>query len=300
MNTIKNILVHVDYSDSSLNAIKAAIAMCKRQQAALHLLDIIDNDIIVLTGGMNLPVINIADEIYGSKESNLETLAKSIAEKHQIQCFVHLETGLVSNSLCRAAEDFDIDLIVIGNTPGNKMGMFFSGCAAWNVVKAAPCPVLTIPAHSTSTAFRKVLFPVRPVDGIMKKFAFIKPILQQNKSALFLYGMVNGTTGFKTVRALVNKLEYEACFNNATISSEFYNGNNYAEATTTKAGRLKSDLIVLTTGTASGLTGLFKRKYAHKVVTKSTVPVLTVKAGNDIQPGRHQAILPNGYSWIWT
>lgn len=38
-------------------------------------------------------------------------------------------------------------------------------------------------------------------------------------------------------------------------------------------------------------TDLFKRKYAHKVVIKSTVPVLTVKADDDIQSGKPQSIL---------
>ena len=53
---IDSILVYLDYSDASLNAVESAIGMCKRHRATLHLVQVLDKQYIFPTAGVQAPV----------------------------------------------------------------------------------------------------------------------------------------------------------------------------------------------------------------------------------------------------
>lgn len=59
-----------------------------------------------------------------------------------------VEVGDIANTVCRIAEDLDVDLIVVGSHGRSGFGRIFLGSVSEHVVRHAPCPVLVVrPRH---------------------------------------------------------------------------------------------------------------------------------------------------------
>src|SRR4051794_9634034 len=104
---IRKILVPVDFSDNSMNALHTGTSMAKRQGATIKLLFVGDSPDKFYT---NINLNNAHDII-----KSLNALSKLIAEDDQVQCnFSYIVGGMpVSNCIINESIKENADLIVI-------------------------------------------------------------------------------------------------------------------------------------------------------------------------------------------
>jgi nucleotide-binding universal stress UspA family protein len=146
---IRKILFAADFSEGSSSSLPYAVDFAKRYGAKLYLVHVLYD--IAKTSGSYVPHVSL-DELYRDMEKN----AKADLEK----CFVE-ETrtykdvehivlkGIPYEELCRFAEENKIDLVVIGTHGRKGFDRMLFGSTAEQVVRHAPCPVLTVrlPKH---------------------------------------------------------------------------------------------------------------------------------------------------------
>jgi universal stress protein A len=138
---IKRILVPVDFSDSSSNAVKYARHIGELTTAALIFINMIEPD---GSGALEaLPPVCI-EELKASAEENLRALVQAARESGIKGATSISRSGMPTHEIVEAAKESDVDLIVIATHGYTGWKHFCIGSTAERVVRAAPCPVLVV------------------------------------------------------------------------------------------------------------------------------------------------------------
>ncbi len=147
---IKRILFATDFSEGSSNALSYAVDIAKQYGAKLFFVHVIYD--VAKTAGWYVPHVSI-DEMYKDIEKSAKAeLEKSFIE--EMRGFKGIEhvvlKGTPYEEICRFAEDNKIDIIVLGTHGRKGIDRMIFGSTAEQVVRHAPCPVLSVrlPKHS--------------------------------------------------------------------------------------------------------------------------------------------------------
>lgn len=142
---VKNILVPVDFSACSKNALKVAIDMAKKSGAKLHLLNAVHINAPhpELVGGGLMEGI-IADYESQIKDS-FDALEKEIVELKDVPHENDRFLSYLTDAIYAETEAKKIDLIVMGTRGNHDSIEHLTGTNASDVIELAPCPVLVIP-----------------------------------------------------------------------------------------------------------------------------------------------------------
>jgi len=142
---LKKILVPVDFSPCSLKALQYAMAFARHFGAGLLLLHVVQvNYIIGEFGPVDFPVFE--KDLEQSARRQLEALARELALK-QTPVETMLCSGLPWNEIVNAATKTAADLIIIATHGHTGLKHVLMGSTTTNVVRHAPCPVLTVREH---------------------------------------------------------------------------------------------------------------------------------------------------------
>jgi len=140
---IKKILLPTDFSEGSKNALPYAMELAKQYNASLYLIHVIYD--LSQASGLHVPHVNL-DQLY----LEIEAQAKKELERFGLEEFrglnVHREIirGVPYEEIIKFAEKNQIDLIVIGTHGRKGLEKLFFGSTAEQVVRRAPCAVLTV------------------------------------------------------------------------------------------------------------------------------------------------------------
>ncbi len=138
---LKNILVPVDFSESSRKAVRYAAGFARQFNAQMLLLHVMEPlpppapDYIIGD--------NLIDNIQSQQAAG--HLAKWLrAIDSRIPARASVQTGDPHWEIVRMAKENDIDLIVIGMRGRRRLARLLLGSTAERVVRHAPCPVMVI------------------------------------------------------------------------------------------------------------------------------------------------------------
>ena len=141
---IQRILVPIDFSEHSKNALKYAIPFAQKFKASVDLIYVVEPTIYPADfsfGQIGFPNIEEELRIRGSDE--LENLRKKeIADKVVSRKIVR--TGKPFYEINQYALEENISLIIIATHGHSGMEQILFGSTAEKVVRKAPCPVLVV------------------------------------------------------------------------------------------------------------------------------------------------------------
>jgi nucleotide-binding universal stress UspA family protein len=225
-------------------------------------------------------------------------LRASIEGEKEVDIKMEEARGISADALIlEYADDHDIDLIVMGTHGRRGLGYMFLGSIAQEVVRRAPCPVLTIresespkPPHEAERILAPIDFSdhsimamlaARDVAGLYDAKLQVLHVIEETTHPAF-YGIskeiVWGLRAEIVDRSQkeLNRIFTE--FNEPKISWEFkvVTGHVANEILEYASGN-KVDLIVLATHGLSGLKHFLMGSVAEKVIREAACPVLTIK-----------------------
>jgi nucleotide-binding universal stress UspA family protein len=140
MIALKRILVPHDFSETSAEAVRYAIALARNFDARLFFLHV-GHDAV------NQFEVEFPIGLEGALEDGVrERLLRIVTplENAELLPEFAVRPGTPATEIVRYAEDEDIDLIVMGTHGRGFMGHMMMGSVAEKVVRTAPCPVLTV------------------------------------------------------------------------------------------------------------------------------------------------------------
>lgn len=140
---INNILVPIDFSDYSKNALKYAVEFAKGFSAKLYLVYVVEPMIYPADFSMGQIAIPSTDiDLHARAEEELKNLSKSINSSLVVETII--KTGKPFVEIIETAKEKDIDLIIIATHGHTGVEHLLFGSTAEKVVRKAPCPVLTL------------------------------------------------------------------------------------------------------------------------------------------------------------
>jgi len=150
------LLVPIDGSKASINALRKAIDIAKKYDFSMTLLTVVEESHISSFGRnqnfwhqVDGSIISdgVEHEVMSKLKENATELLDNIVAALDFSGF-DLEkivvTGEPSIEILELAKNETFDLIVMGNKGMSKIKRFFTGSVTQRVIAEAPCPVLSI------------------------------------------------------------------------------------------------------------------------------------------------------------
>jgi nucleotide-binding universal stress UspA family protein len=139
MLPIRTILHPTDFSERSLHAFRLACALARDYQARLVVVHVGSPPVIVYGGGVVPPEPQRYEEELREKLHQLQADDPKVRVEHRLTI-----GGDPSAEILRVAQEVQSDVIIMGTHGWTGLGRLLMGSVAEQVVRKAPCPVLTL------------------------------------------------------------------------------------------------------------------------------------------------------------
>lgn len=276
---MKKILVPVDFSTPSENALKVAADLAKKNDSELYILH----------------VIELAESLFGTEQFNVNDkqiiffmkMAKKRFDKFlekdylkDIRVKDYVEPGSTAIAIRETVSKNDIDMIVMGSSGVSGIEEIVIGSNTEKVVRYSEVPVLVVKNEIKNIAIKKAVFAsnfdLENLDPYKKAKKFADSF---GAKMHMLYVNLPGNQFSSTLetqeqmRVFLNKVEMP--LNKENI--EIYNDYSIEQGVLNGAEQLKAELIIIPTHGRKGLSHFFNGSIGEDVVNHSDIPVLTLK-----------------------
>ena len=292
---IKTILVPMDFSRGSMEALSYAIPLAKQFRAAVHLVHVSESDEASNVSGVRHLMRETAKSIEFLRQRLSETHKKHLSAFWPENC--HVRTGQPFQEICDLAREINAGLIVIGTRGQTGLQRILLGSTAERVVRFASRPVLVVRRreHKQPKEFilRNILAPIDfsqcSMSGAMYAAFFAKTFDARLLLLHVFSGVMPGLTG-KTSKSL-KKNDDAIDLENARLDMEAFTQLDFLRkvkrATEVRAGyavdeigrearKSDIDLVVIATHGRTGFNRMLLGSVAEHVVRYSECPVMVV------------------------
>ena len=189
MTAITKILVPVDYSSASVEALEYAVYLGDKTGAevvVLHAWELPPHTgpevMVNTTGGAE----SLTDYVRGRAGSTLQEFLEPYRTGRDVAIQGHLVHGSPYQAIIDTAAEVSADMIVMGTHGRTGLSRMFLGSVADQVIRHAPCPVVTIRAREPDEKSAATPTPEPPHPPGEKPPNYVKP---------HVYGYSDDVTG---------------------------------------------------------------------------------------------------------
>ena len=140
---VKNVLFATDFSATSEAALPYATVICRRFGSTLHSAHVLsDASLLMMTGGVDyVSMSTIYEDAHTEAGVKLDQISSHL---EGIKHHNYVRHGQVWKNLAGIVDENQIDLIVVGTHGRSGLGKLLLGSVAEDILRHAPCPVLTV------------------------------------------------------------------------------------------------------------------------------------------------------------
>ena len=157
---IETILMPLDFSPASMEALNYAVWLAKQFRAAIHLVHVYPPDEASAPGGGHL-LFQSAEAIERLNEELTGIHRKHAPTFRPENC--HVRGGRPYEEIVRLAPEIDADLIVLATRGHSGLKRLLLGSTAERVVRSAPCPVLVVRRRKERAKGSRESFVIRTI-----------------------------------------------------------------------------------------------------------------------------------------
>jgi nucleotide-binding universal stress UspA family protein len=288
---VRNILVAIDFSKPSLEAIEFALPLLKEFGAELHLVHVFEADEpLASTAALPLvvPFLRVGDRV--------RTHLKDVAKRYSVALRpenIHARRGQPFEEICRLARDREIDLIITSTRGNTGLKHLALGSTAERIVRYSPCPVLVVRNGKRKVRFNKIVVPIDFSTCSMKGLDYAKALARKFDGSIVLLHSVHlqyyvssdeyarydmpllmqqeEKVAREQMRELVQKTDWAG----VKVQPSFQIGHA-GDQICARAKQIAADLIVTSTHGSTGLKHILVGSTAEYVVRHAPCPVLVV------------------------
>jgi nucleotide-binding universal stress UspA family protein len=292
---IKNILYATDFSPAAISALPYVRGIARQYRSNVHVLHVKQSaSYAFVTPDMLPTVMELEDRLVEEQTGEIHKVFLGI--KHDI----HFGNGSLWNEIEEMIQSQCIDLIVIGTSGRTGAAKVLLGSVAAEVLRRAPCLVLTVGPHCTGSAkerlkLHEIIYATDFSAASVAAAPYAISFAEENQAELTLLNVIQPTHGVELVhpeqyvdsswRMLRKLVPPEAelwCTPTFIVTLGVP-----AEAILKVAGERKSDLIVLSVKDVKRSMSVathLSRATAREVIKNAPCPVLTVRAARHCEP----------------
>ena len=295
---IEKILVPLDFSPASVEALDYAVSMAKQFHAAIHLVHVHPPDEASAAPGAGHLLLQSAEAIERLNEELTGIHRKHVPTFCPENC--HIRAGRPYEQIIHLAREIDADLIALSTRGHSGLKHLLLGSTAERVVRSAPCPVLVVRKRkqksktaTQSVAIRTILAPTdfsqcslagteyaaflaRKLGATLRLFHAMYPYTNYifvDRAGVRMSGLAEAME--ETSRQEMEALKQMDFLRDLPIQTEIRPGLA-VDGICAAAGDPKVDLIVTSTHGRTGLKHALIGSVAEHVVRYTARPVLVV------------------------
>jgi nucleotide-binding universal stress UspA family protein len=260
----KKILVPVDFSEGSVNALRYAAAFAKSSEGVIDLLHVTDPNAL-------------ANELKGNLDPQH---LFGLITKEEYMAGIHLNFEMADGNTTDLIIDFskknNSDLIVMGTEGAHGLKRNFLGTHTTGVIRKTSCTVLAVPADSVFTGFRKVVIGVdleHRADELLEETIIL---LGKMEATIFLVytnneNLENGETELQLLaRELKSKTGY------SKIEEHIINSHTFSEGMTSFTRDIEAELLIMFTHHRGVFERIFDPSLSQRFAYHSPAPLMVV------------------------
>lgn len=300
---LKAILVPLDFSGASMQALQYAIRLAEEFKAIIHLVHVQPVDELTTIARTGHLMLNCADAI-----ALMQDRLAEIQLRHDVRFWpdnCHVLSGRPFEKVCQLAGEIEADLIVLPTRGYSGLKHVVFGSTAERIVRFAPCPVLVLrgakyqaaildeAVGKTDFALRKILVPVDFSRCSLAGARYAARLARSTGASLRLVHVVfpysqflgidrvgaNTTriiqTAMETADAEMTQLKGMKFLRGIDCESEMRVGSAVDEISG-ESGRPGIDLLVTSTHGRAGFKRALIGSTAEHIVRYAECPVVTV------------------------
>ncbi len=272
----KVILVGIDFSDCSINALEHAITIARKAKAGIAMVWINHLD--------------YSKEIFSVEPQDLEkeviTRFEALIKKYQYHLLdekieYYIRKGKVYKEMCKVANEVEAFLIIIGTHGSSGFEEFWIGSNANRMVSGSSRPIITIRGGiDVGTDLKKIVLPLDSTKITRQKLPMTALLAKYFNSEVYILGIFTTTSDDirYRVRNYVSQAEEYFAENGIKYKSTTIEADNITEATVKYAQEIGANLISIMTEQETTAANLLHGPYASQMVNHSPIPVLSIHA----------------------
>jgi nucleotide-binding universal stress UspA family protein len=270
---MNDILVGIDFSDCSINALEHAISFARKAE----------KDIIMVWVNRHESQKELltysSDNIIEEVKKRFEKLISNYKPDFKQEMKFEIRDGKIYKQIVKTAEEYDVSLIVVGTHGASGFEEFWIGSNANKIISFTHIPVVTIRSKiDIERDLQRIVLPIDSTPETRQKIIFTAVLAAYFKAEVHVLALYSVSS--KTVHDRVDKyakqmtdyLEEEG-IKYKLISQRT---DNITNSTIEYAKSIDANLIAIMTEQEHSTSNILLGSYALQMVNNSSIPVLSI------------------------
>lgn len=276
----KTILVGIDFSECSINALEHAITISQKADAKLIMIWVnkLESMRSIYPGNSEI----IAENAKKRLEELMEKY-KPLLKPDQLSYVIR--EGKVYGEILKATKEFDSFVLIVGTHGSSGFEEFWMGSNANRIVASTNCPVITIRnSIDINRTISKIVMPIDSTIETGQKVPMTALFAKYFDAEVHIL-----STLISSIEEIRHKIRSYTKFaaeylenNNVKYVIAEVEADNVTNATIEYAQKVDANLITIMDEQETATSNLWLGPYAQQMVNHSPIPVLTVHARNVI------------------
>jgi len=270
---MKEIIVAIDFSKGSVNALKYAITIANKTGADIMM-------VWVKKPSSSDSLYSVDKTIIDEAKKRFEGLVFDFKNKLKGKLKFKVLEGKVYKEIVNLAKYTEADLIVSGTHGVSGFEKYWIGSNAYKIVAASDCPVITIRnSFSVKTTIKKIILPIDDSVDTRHKVPFTAELAKAFGSEIHILSLYYSENKEKVKKVLSYSKQVAEVLENNSIKfiSESINGDIDPSKIIKYAENVDADLIAIMSEQETSSYSFILGKFAQETVNQSPIPVLTVQ-----------------------
>lgn len=273
---MKHILVPVDFSESSINALEMAIAYANELDFNIRLIHVIKDAVFYQR---NLGLSNLIEVKNEKVIHNLKYLVTRFNPITKNTIDYRIRSGKIYNEIANQAKYGEAELIFIGTHGTSGFEELWLGSNAYKVVNNSPCPVISVRNSYKRHLISTIIMPIDDTPETRQKIPYTAHIAKKFNAQIHIL-QVSETKKEETLTRINKYANQAAAFlenNDIDFEHEKISGTNITDITIEYALRKNADMISIMTEQSESTKNIWLGPYAQQMVNHSPIPILSIQ-----------------------
>jgi nucleotide-binding universal stress UspA family protein len=275
----KKIVVGVDFSDCSMNALEHAVNIARKAHAGITM--VWANHLDYSKEIFSVEPDNLRTEVQKRFEELIEKYRPQLATNTNID--FRMKKGKVYKVICNVAKEVDAFLMIIGTHGSSGFEEFWIGSNANRIVSASRLPIITIRAGVDSNKdLTTIVMPLDSTKITRQKLPITALLAKYFDAEIHVLGVYTSTQNDVRYRIknYVAQAEDYLKENGIRYRIVYLDAGNITDTVLDYAKKENANLISIMTEQETTTANLWLGPYAAQMVNHSPIPVLSVHIEN--------------------
>ncbi|MBA2612596.1 MAG: universal stress protein [Bacteroidetes bacterium] len=274
------ILIPVDFSETSMLAIKHGAFTAQLTRGNVYLLHVIN--IQFFSQDMFLPTVSVHTQTDFEKiaQERLLQLGEQVKSEYGVNVECITKIGSPNREIIDVAKEIKATLIVMGTHGYSAIEELVIGSTALKVITKSPCPTMAMNSDADHKGYNTILLPIDTSAHSRQKVNYAIGLAKKFSASVHAIALLdhNEETEKPAMELILHQIDVIAKKEGVSYHHDVIsNVKNRAVSTVSHSAKIGADLIIIMTDQDAELSGFFLGPYSQQVIHLSKVPVICIR-----------------------